>query len=110
MNIIKNRYLYYWISLLVISQGLIFMVLNVAIRKTGPIPLGIDFTGGSLLEVKFEAVKLPSTDAINAIYTQFKIKDAVVQPLGTDSFSIRSEAMDDATKGKVLAEMNKQFG
>lgn len=111
MNIIKNRYLYFWISLLVIIPGLVFMVLNVTVRKTGPIPLGIDFTGGSLLEVKFEsAAKLPSTDAIKAIYNQFQIKDAVVQPLGTDSYSIRSEAMDDVVKGKVLAEMNKQFG
>ncbi len=43
MNIIKNRYLYFLISLLVIIPGLVFLLLNW--NKTGkPLPLGIDFT------------------------------------------------------------------
>jgi preprotein translocase subunit SecF len=54
MNIIKNRYLYFLISLLVIIPGLIFMGLNWSKSKDGPLPLGIDFRGGSLLEVQFE--------------------------------------------------------
>jgi len=45
MNIIKNRYLYFLISLLVIIPGLIFMVINWVNLGT-PFPRGIDFTGG----------------------------------------------------------------
>jgi preprotein translocase subunit SecF len=47
MNIIKNRYIYFGISLLVIIPGIIALIL-------WQLPLGIDFTGGSLLEVSFE--------------------------------------------------------
>ncbi len=116
MNIIKNRYLYFWISLIVIIPGLVFMVLNwTKPGATGPFPLGIDFTGGSLLEVKFDSPeKVPTIDAVKAIYSDFStekyvIKDPVVQLLGTDSLAIRSKEMDDATKGLVVAEMEKRF-
>jgi preprotein translocase subunit SecF len=51
MNIIKNRYIYFLISLLVIIPGIVFMGLNWAKTKEGPLMLGVDFRGGSLLEV-----------------------------------------------------------
>lgn len=113
MNIIKNRYWYFLISLLVIVPGIIFMVLHAAETGKGPLSLGIDFTGGSLLEVQFSGTR-PSQDAITAIYNDFStaaqpIKDPVIQPLGEDSYSIRSKAMDDATKGKIVAEMESRL-
>ena len=54
MNIIKNRYLYFLISLLVIIPGIVFMTLHWTSTGEGPLALGIDFKGGSLLEVQFE--------------------------------------------------------
>jgi preprotein translocase subunit SecF len=90
------------------------MVLHWTSTGEGPITLGIDFKGGSLLEVQFAGAR-PSLDDIKSIYSQFSttaqpITDPVVQPLGTDSFSIRSKQMDDATKGKLVAEMESRFG
>ena len=116
MNIIKNRYLYFAISLLVIIPGLIFMGINWAKNPAqGPLLLGIDFTGGSMLEVQFANGKQPSIAEVQKLYSDFAtaaqpIKDPIVQPLGTDSISIRSKAMDDATKGKIVAEMETRFG
>jgi preprotein translocase subunit SecF len=115
MNIIKSRYIYFAISLLVIIPGLIFMGINWAKNPTeGPLPLGIDFTGGSLLEVQFASGNQPSIADVQKLYADFStaeqpIKDPVVQPLGTDSISIRSKTMDDATKGKIVAEMETRF-
>ena len=43
MNIIKNRYLYFLISLLVIIPGLVFLILNWT-KPGRPLPLCIDFT------------------------------------------------------------------
>ncbi len=113
MNIIKNRYLYFFISLIVIIPGLVFMGLNWAKTKTGPLPLGIDFRGGSLLEVQFEG-KRPALEEIAKIYADFATTDEsiaspIIQPLGDDSFAIRSKTMSDATKGKMIAEMEKRF-
>ncbi len=108
MNIIKNRYLYFLISLLVIVPGVIFMILHWT-NSGQPLALGIDFRGGSLLEVQF-AGTLPSTEAINAIYTksstpQDPIANPVIQPLGSNAYSIRSAPMSDATENNLLAAM-----
>ena len=114
MNIIKNRYVYFFISLVVIIPGIIFMGLNWQRTKVGPLELGIDFRGGSLLEVQIDGV-LPSVTDISALYSEFSteaepIVDPVVQSLGTDGFSIRSKTMSDETKGKIVAEMETRFG
>jgi preprotein translocase subunit SecF len=114
MNIIKNRYLYFLISLLVIVPGLVFMALHWTSTGEGPLALGIDFKGGALLEVQFAGTR-PSADAITAIYSQLStdkqpIAGPIVQPLGNDSYSIRSKTMDDATKGKLVDAMQKESG
>ena len=114
MNIIKNRYLYFLISLLVIVPGIIFMALHWAQTGEGPLTLGIDFKGGALLEVQFAGTR-PSVADITAIYNQLStpkqpINDPVVQPLGDTSYSIRSGQMDDPTKANVVAAMQKKSG
>jgi preprotein translocase subunit SecF len=114
MNIIKNRYLYFLISLIVIIPGIIFMAITWASTGEGPLTLGIDFKGGSLLEVQFAGTR-PSVEDINAIYNQFStakqpLGDPVVQPLGDTSYSIRSKQMDDPTKVKVVAAMQAKSG
>ena len=114
MNIIKNRYVYFFISLLVIIPGIIFMGLNWQRTKVGPLELGIDFRGGSLLEVQIDGT-LPSVEEISALYSDFSteaepITDPVIQPLGKDGFSIRSKTMSDETKGKIIAELETQIG
>ena len=46
MNILGKRYFFFGLSLLIIISGLILLFVN-------KVPLSIDFTGGSLLEVSF---------------------------------------------------------
>jgi preprotein translocase subunit SecF len=109
MNIIKNRYIYFLISLLVIIPGIVFLVLNwIQIQK--PLPLAIDFTGGSLLEVQFTGTRL-SAENVQSIFLKIAPDTApVVQSLGEDSYAIRSKTIDDATKGKIVAEFESQSG
>src|SRR6185436_7540000 len=107
MNIIKNRYLYFLISLLVIIPGIVFLIINWMNLKS-PLPLAIDFTGGSLLEVQF-AGKLPSADSVRTTFIEIAPDSApVVQPLGTDSYIIRSKRIEDATKGQIVTQLEKQ--
>jgi preprotein translocase subunit SecF len=108
MNLIKYRYLYFAISLVVIIPGIVALAL-------WGLPLGIDFTGGSLLEVQFASGKQPAVADITNLYSEMSTPDVdisnpVVQPLGTDSLSIRSKEMDDALKAQVVAAMQERFG
>ena len=114
MNIIKNRYLYFLISLIIIIPGLIFMGLIWNQTKSGPLLLGIDFRGGSLLEVQFDGQR-PSVDEIASLYDEFSseaqpIADPIIQPLDEDSYSIRSKTMTDETKGQIVTEMETRSG
>jgi preprotein translocase subunit SecF len=107
MNIIKNRYYYFLISLLVIIPGLTVMIINLVNHK--PIlPLGIDFTGGSFLEVQFEGPRPAADVAMDAFLKVAPGSNPVVQPLGEDAFAIRSRTIDDATKGQIVSELESQ--
>ena len=114
MNIIKNRYLYFLISLLVIVPGIVFMGINWAQNpQVGPLPLGIDFRGGSLLEVQFEGAR-PEVSQVAAIYAELStdeqsLSDPIIQPLGEDAYSIRSKTMTDETKGEIVSKL-EAFG
>ena len=108
MNLIKHRYLYFAISLVVIIPGMLALVF-------WKLPLGIDFTGGSLLDVQFKSGNPPTFAQVAQIYSDFStpaanITDPVIQPLGTDSLSIRSREMNDVTKAKVVAALKDKYG
>jgi preprotein translocase subunit SecF len=108
MNIIKRRYLYFAISLLVIIPGILALIF-------WGLSLGIDFTGGSLLEVRFESGNPPSITEVANLYAEFStpeldISNPIVQPLPPDSLSIRSREMDDATKSEVVTALQERFG
>ena len=108
MNLIKYRYWYFALSLLVIVPGIAALIL-------WGLPLGIDFTGGSLLEVQFKSGKTPTVAQVSTIYSDLStaamdISNPEIQPLGTDSLSIRSREMNDAAKAKVVAALKSQYG
>jgi len=109
MNIIKNRYIYFLISLIVIIPGIVFLSIN-WIQNKAPLPLGVDFTGGSLLEVQFAGAR-PTVDEIRSAFLKFSPdSDPIVQPLGEDAYAIRSRAIEDSTKGEIVTAFGALSG
>lgn len=102
MNIIGKRNLFFIISLLIIVPG--FIVLAI-----WGIPLSIDFTGGSLLDISFKSGNAPAPAQVIEIYTQLGHKDVQVQSTGADELIIRSDFMDDAGRRAVISEMETRF-
>lgn len=102
MNILGKRYLFFGISLFIIIAGLILLFVN-------KVPLSIDFTGGSLLEVTF-ASKSPQPSEIIGIYEDTNIKDVQVQTTETGSYIIRSQFLDNAQRDAVIASLTEKFG
>ncbi len=75
LDIVKRRYLYFGISLAVIIPGILALLL-------WGLPMGIDFTGGSLLEVSFTDGPRPSTEEVIMLYNEFGFMDAQAQEAG----------------------------
>ncbi len=102
LDIVGKRYWYFGFSLLVIIPGLIALIL-------WGLPLAIDFTGGSLLEVRFLSGNAPEPAEIVELYQEFDISDPIVQSAGESDILVRSKEVDDATKADLLAEMESRF-
>jgi preprotein translocase subunit SecF len=102
LNILGKRYLYFLLSLIIIVPGFIVMAIN-------GMPLAIDFTGGSLLEVKFNNATLPSTADVVQVYNDMGITDIKVTTSGNDLLIIRSTFLDETQRAEVVASMESKF-
>lgn len=101
LNIIGKRYLYFAISLIAIIPGLL------ALAVWG-LPLAIDYTGGSLLEVSFAATP-PAPAEVIQLYQDLGVPGAQVQSSTGNLLMIRSKQIDEAMKDQILAQMSQRF-
>jgi len=100
IDIIGKRYIFFGLSLLIILPGLIVLAI-------WGFPLAIDFTGGSLLEVRFESGNLPPPAEIIALYKNLGVADIQVQTTGEGSILARSSFLDDVTRVAVIDAMEQ---
>lgn len=101
-NIVGKRYWFFAFSLLLTVPGLIALLLF-------GLPLAIDFTGGSLLKVEFEAAP-PAPADVKLIFANAGFPDSQVQTLSANGLQIRAKTMEDATKDQILATLRAQYG
>src|SRR5512134_15543 len=107
MDILGKRYLFFAISLLVIVPGLI--LLGVSAASPEGLPLSIDFTGGTLLEVSFGSGAAPAPAQVIEVYQDLGIDDVQVQTSGRDIIIARSPFLDDAARAQLVERMAERF-
>lgn len=99
-RISEKRNWFFALSLLVIIPGLISLFL-------WGLKLGADFTGGSLLEVKFsktiDQAKIVEVGKKNQL-------DLTLQQSGTNSYIIRTKPINDSEDKSLLSAFNTNFG
>lgn len=72
--------------------------------------LGVDFKGGSLMEIKFVNSPRPDPAQIQEILSQEKdLGEVSVSPAGHDSFILRLKEVNEPTHQKVLTDLKTQF-
>jgi preprotein translocase subunit SecF len=103
IDIVKHRYLYFGISLLVIIPGLIALAI-------WGLPLGIDFKGGSLLDFRFDSGIVPQPSQVVLLYGEYGFSDPIVQTSGNTGMVIRSLEMTDAQRNQLVSAMESKFG
>lgn len=103
MDILSKRYYYFLFSLLVIVPGIVLLIVD-------GLPLSIDFTGGSLFEVRFEAGKTPGTATILRVYEEAGIDDAQVTVTEGGSLVIRSSFLNNEVRDQILSGLEEASG
>jgi preprotein translocase subunit SecF len=95
--------LFFALSLIIIIPGLLILAIN-------GLPLALDFTGGSLLEIKLTSGDLPQPAQVVTIYALQGIQDAQVQTTSSDTLIIRSSFIEDSNRETIITAMEEQFG
>jgi preprotein translocase SecF subunit len=107
-NIVEKRHWYFLISALIIIPGLIAVIYSFAVFGA-PMRLGIDFTGGTLLEFHFQQ-PVP-LDGVRAILATDGFPEATAQTTtDTSTILLRCKEMDAVVKQKVEADLAAAYG
>ena len=69
---------------------------------------GIEFTGGSNMEVVFNQEK-PSLDAISKNLAGFNLGEIAMQSVGANGAILKFKGVDEATHQNILTQMNASF-
>ena len=98
LNILGKRYWFFALSLVIIVSGLILLF-------TKPLPLSIDFKGGTLVELQFTSGSLPSTEQVKTVFDELGVKDPQIQTSGTDTLILRSAELSDTQRQSLIANL-----
>ncbi|MEK7211334.1 MAG: protein translocase subunit SecF, partial [Patescibacteria group bacterium] len=102
LNIIQNRKYYFLISGIVIAA-------SIAALFIWGLKWGIDFTGGSLLEVSFQDQVAPAAEVREKLVS-LGIRESVIQPIGEKGLLLRLPVIDEARHQDIFKELFKSFG
>lgn len=87
INLLGKRYVFFGISLLIIIPGLILAGFG--------LNLGIDFTGGSIIEISLASGNLPQPADVVNVLNEAGIRDALVQTTEENTLVIRFTFLDE---------------
>lgn len=108
MNIIKHRRWYYLFSAVIILPGLIAMITSI-FSFGSPVRLSIDFTGGTLWEVRFTESVPPA--AMVRLFQANGFPDVSVNTVGDDrTLEIRTDQITTEQKTVLVDAMATEFG
>lgn len=96
-KIIQKRKIFYTISIVLVGLSIIGWFL-------WGLKYGIDFTGGSLLDVSY-AKQRPSIAQVEEVMKQSEISDAKIQPAGDKDYLIRFQNIDESKHQTIIKKL-----
>jgi preprotein translocase subunit SecF len=102
LPIIKYRNVWFLVSSALIATC-------VAILLMYPLKFGIDFTGGSLMEIEFTAER-PHPADVSKELAALEVGETVAQTVGDKEMLIRMRTVDEATHQKIVETLSSKFG
>ncbi|MBN1658912.1 MAG: protein translocase subunit SecF [Anaerolineae bacterium] len=107
-TIVQKRHWYFLLSAIIIIPGLIAMIYSV-FAVGAPFRLGIDFTGGALIELRFEQPVRPAE--VRNVFVQEGYQSTTVQTTtGENTVLIRTSPLDPEAKQALEAQLEANLG
>lgn len=100
MYIVNHRGLFFTLTGIVVALAIAAMIIF-------HLPLGIDFTGGSLIQIQYPAGR-PALASIQAELAQASFASASVRPQGADSINIRTRTLTPEEHAALLSALTSQ--
>ncbi|OHA77160.1 MAG: protein-export membrane protein SecF [Candidatus Wildermuthbacteria bacterium RIFCSPLOWO2_12_FULL_40_9] len=97
INFVKHSKIYYIFSAVLLAVSL-FSLLFFGLKW------GIDFTGGSIIEVEFSESVLDNATAKQQL-ADLNLGEVIVQPTGEKGIILRLKSVDEETHGKILEKL-----
>lgn len=97
MWIIDNKNIFFTIAGILVAAC-------VGLAVTFGLPLGIDFTGGSIIEVAYEGER-PNIETAEESVAELGLSSFSVRPSGDDQFIIRTTFLEEAQRQELLAAL-----
>jgi preprotein translocase subunit SecF len=101
IDVVGKRKWYFIFSALLLTCGM-------AALAVWGLNLGVDFTGGTLLELSFK--KEIDKNKLEAVIEKQKINVASIAPTESKTYLIRTKPLSDAQRVTVLSATKKEFG
>ena len=108
-QIVEKRGLWFTISILLTIPGIVFMIYMLATTGS-PLPLSIDFTGGTLWEMRFEQPVTPGE--VRQTFAQAGYQDTVVYNVGGDAtdIQVKLKNLDTPAKEALVQQVEANLG
>ena len=106
MDFVKNMQFNFtkYSSVYYIISGILVAATIVSLFVFG-LKFGIEFVGGSTMEVQFQNQRLSNEEITNTLST-FDLGDITVQPTGANSAILQFKGVDEATHQQILSAIN----
>lgn len=102
LNILSKRYWYFAFSLLLIIPGMILLLIK-------GMPMGIDFTGGTMIELQFSEGNRPEREELATVTQDFGLEATVVTS-GEQNVIIRTPYLTDEQIQQYVTFIADKYG
>jgi len=100
MFIIKNRKIFVTISTILVSLSFVSLIVF-------GLKLGIDFKGGSLLEVEYTTER-PTQKVVEEAIKPLGIGEVIIQPMGEIGYSIKSRDINEDERASIMSVLGEE--
>ncbi len=90
-----------------VLSGIVILISLAAVLIIGIKP-GIDFKGGTLLDIEFE--KTTTVSDVRDVLREYDLADSVIQHSEGNEFLVRSKKIEQKTQDAILENFKKNFG